>query len=75
MGEVVCKCGIKRESGFLYYVDKSVGVKEGAALAAEYHTEFMEASAKENINVDELIGKENNTDDKCREVFGFCMFM
>ncbi|MFH1641349.1 MAG: hypothetical protein ABIC04_00460 [Nanoarchaeota archaeon] len=22
MGSVVCKCGIERESGFLYYVDK-----------------------------------------------------
>jgi hypothetical protein len=22
MGSVVCKCGIKREPGFLYYVDK-----------------------------------------------------
>jgi phage pi2 protein 07 len=22
MGAVVCKCGIKRESGWLYYVDK-----------------------------------------------------
>jgi hypothetical protein len=23
MGELVCKCGIKREPGWLYYVDKS----------------------------------------------------
>ena len=22
MGDVVCKCGVKRESGWLYYVDK-----------------------------------------------------
>ncbi|MEA2037265.1 MAG: hypothetical protein U9O94_07165 [Nanoarchaeota archaeon] len=22
MGSVVCKCGIKREAGYLYYVDK-----------------------------------------------------
>ena len=22
MGQLVCKCGIKREKGFLYYVDK-----------------------------------------------------
>lgn len=22
MGNVVCKCGIKREAGYLYYVDK-----------------------------------------------------
>ena len=23
MGSVVCKCGLKRESGFLYFVDKA----------------------------------------------------
>ena len=23
MAEVVCKCGVKRESGYLYFVDKS----------------------------------------------------
>ena len=23
MGSVVCKCGVKRESGFLYFVDKN----------------------------------------------------
>ena len=22
MGEIICKCGIKREAGYLYYVDK-----------------------------------------------------
>ena len=39
-----------------------MGVEEGAALAAEYQMEFMETSAKENINVDECflaLGKES----------------
>ena len=26
MGKVVCKCGIKREAGYLYYVDKKGNV-------------------------------------------------
>lgn len=28
MGEIVCKCGLKRESGYLYYVDKKGNVSK-----------------------------------------------
>ena len=50
MGKVVCKCGIKREAGFLYYLDKKGNVSRvNMKRAGKPYRKKIETVAKVGI--------------------------